>query len=132
MTTHPSIMESESSLVECGGRTYAVAPSCPREPFPLPPPEPQPSPGFLNRQGMKQKLRRIGNGHTCAECDRVIQSGRTLCPQCSHAIYLPTPEQIAVECAAIRAEWGDNRWDRETGPAEELVARIVRDPRLSD
>lgn len=32
----------------------------------------------------------------------------------------PTPDEIAAECAAIRAGWPDHRWQREIEPPVEI------------
>jgi hypothetical protein len=32
----------------------------------------------------------------------------------------PTPDEIAAECAAIRAEWPDHRWQKEIEPPVEM------------
>jgi hypothetical protein len=30
--------------------------------------------------------------------------------------YIPTPEEIRIECAKIRDGWSEERWSRQTGP----------------
>lgn len=46
---------------------------------------------------------------TCRLCKNLCTTGNH-CPCRSHDEYMPTLEEIAEVCAAIRSEWDRHRW----------------------
>jgi len=67
----------------------------------------------------------------CSECDTLYDEHRQQCEQCGgfqcvyQAPYLPTPEEIAAACVAIRATWSVREERRRRRAPDDDVVEIV-------
>lgn len=76
--------------------------------------------------------RRYDPEKLCTLCGCPAAWRQTKCHDCiceASVNYLPDPITIALECAKIRKEWSDLRYNRGVPPAEYEIP-TVREPRF--